>query len=186
MTPSAEHPRCEPESGMHRVRARARGGCQLQHGDSPEQFLGGLRMGVRQLPCVQPGPELILDQPAGHQSLLPEGGGRAAVLREELSQCHGRVDIDQRSSLSACNSASSSCNGATGSGLGGIESGDETGGVSHPLRTASASIGLLVSLGGPISATTRSRSVIRTVSPDAASRTYSLTGCSAPLFRPIA
>ena len=53
------------------------------------------------------------------------------------------------------------------------------GGVSHPLRTASASsasasIGLLVSLGGPISATTRSWSVTRTVSPDAASRTYSL------------
>ena len=56
---------------------------------------------------------------------------------------------------------------------------DSVGGVSHPLRTASASnasasIGLLVSLGGPISATTRSRSVTRTVSPDAASRTYSL------------
>ena len=56
---------------------------------------------------------------------------------------------------------------------------DSVGGVSHPLRTASASrasasIGLLVSLGGPISATTRSRSVTRTVSPEAASRTYSL------------
>ena len=53
------------------------------------------------------------------------------------------------------------------------------GGVSHPLRTASASrasasIGLLASLGGPISATTRSWSVTRTVSPEAASRTYSL------------
>ena len=53
------------------------------------------------------------------------------------------------------------------------------GGVSHPLRTASAgsasaSSGLLVSLGGPISATTQSRSVTRTVSPDAASRMYSL------------
>ena len=57
---------------------------------------------------------------------------------------------------------------------------DKTGGVNQPLRTASASTasaraGLLVSRGGPSSATIRSRSVTRTVSPDAATRTYSLS-----------
>src|SRR4051812_3109943 len=54
------------------------------------------------------------------------------------------------------------------------------GGVIQPLRqasdhSASDSRGLRVGLGGPISATTRSRSVTRTVSPPAASRTYSLS-----------
>ena len=40
---------------------------------------------------------------------------------------------------------------------------------------ASAGMGLLVSPGGPSSATTRPRFVTRTVSPAAASRTYSLS-----------
>src|ERR1700737_3701706 len=56
----------------------------------------------------------------------------------------------------------------------------EIGGVIQPCRkasnnNASDSIELRVGLGGPISATTRSRSVTRTVSPPAASRTYSLS-----------
>ena len=54
-----------------------------------------------------------------------------------------------------------------------------SGAVIHPCRnasnnSASDSIELRAGFGGPISATTRSRSVTRTVSPPAASRTYSL------------
>jgi len=57
---------------------------------------------------------------------------------------------------------------------------DLNGGVIQPWRKASSksaseSIGLREGLGGPISATTRSRSVTKTVSPPAASRTYSLS-----------
>src|SRR5579863_2851183 len=55
-----------------------------------------------------------------------------------------------------------------------------TGGVIQPWRqasnhSASDGNGLRVGRGGPISATTRSRSVTRTVSPPAARRTYSLS-----------
>jgi toxin HigB-1 len=60
------------------------------------------------------------------------------------------------------------------------------GGVSQPSRTASASSasarsGLRPGCGGTISATTRSRSVISTVSPPAARRTYSLSLFLRPL-----
>ena len=73
----------------------------------------------------------------------------------------GHPSVIHRSLLSSSNSPSRSWSGATGSGVGGFP--------------ASASIGLLVTLGGPISAITRPRFVTRTVSPDAASRTYSLS-----------
>jgi hypothetical protein len=56
----------------------------------------------------------------------------------------------------------------------------EIGGVIQPCRkapnnSASDSSGLRAGLGGPISATTRSRLVTRNVSPPGASRTYSLS-----------
>ncbi len=85
-----------------------------------------------------------------------------------------RQDVQARPTcrLSA-SSARTSSNRATG---GGPEPAS-AGGASTPERTAwarkaSARTGLR---GGPSSATTRSRSVTRTVSPDAASRTYSLS-----------
>jgi hypothetical protein len=63
--------------------------------------------------------------------------------------------------------------------LGGVPPGPISGGVRHPLRTKSANMAsstasLRPGVGGMSSATTRSRSVISTVSPLAARRTYSL------------
>ena len=100
------------------------------------------------------------------------------VFGQQLGKHNRSIEIDHRSLLSPSNSARRSRSGATGAGRGGSPT-SSAGGVNQPLRTASAScmsarIGLLVSRGGPISATTRSRSVTRTVSPDDASRTYSL------------
>jgi hypothetical protein len=56
----------------------------------------------------------------------------------------------------------------------------DSGGLIHPWRTASSrraseTSGLRPGAGGPSSATTRSRSVTKTVSPPAASRMYSLS-----------
>ena len=111
--------------------------------------------------------------------------GHASVIvgKTDLDYASIRIrgkDVDHRSLLSPSNSPSKSWSGATGSGVGGFSALGNAGGVNRPLRTASAnrasaSIGLLVSWGGPISAITRPRSVTRTVSPDAASRTYSLS-----------
>ena len=99
-------------------------------------------------------------------------GEHADVVARKLN---GLASADQRALLSSPSSARSSCNGATAGGVGGGADEVGTGGVSQPFRTASASTGLLVAYGGPSSATIRSRSVIRTVSPDAATRTYSLS-----------
>ena len=108
----------------------------------------------------------------------PKRGWRTVVFGQQLGQHNRGIEIDhrrfyhqliQREGLGVVQPVP---------GRGGSLA-SSTGGVNQPLRTASARrtsarIGLLVSRGGPISATTRSRSVTRTVSPDAASRTYSL------------
>src|ERR1700694_4412214 len=93
--------------------------------------------------------------------------------------CHRAIEIDHRSARSRCRLLRSSSIVITGVRWGGPRP-TEIGGVIQPCRKASinrasASSGLRLGLGGPISATTRSRSVTRTVSPPAASRTYSLS-----------
>ena len=115
---------------------------------------------------------------------VSEGHAQGASYGEHADVVAGKLNglasADQRALLSSPSSARSSCNGATAGGVGGGADEVGTGGVSQPFRTASASTasasnGLLVAYGGPNSATIRSRSVIRTVSPDAATRTYSLS-----------
>ena len=137
-------------------------------------------MRLGELARVQPGPEFVLHQPARHQGLVPQRRGRTPVFGQELGKRNRGIDVDHRSLLSSSSSPRRSLSGATGFDAGGSPVAGSTGGVNQPARTASASrasarIGLRVSLGGPISATTRSRSVTRTVSPDAASRMYSLS-----------
>ena len=97
-----------------------------------------------------------------------------------VSQYDGRADVDHRSRLSS----SDMIGGGTG---GGPEPG-AVGGVNQPSRAAAVSpgasgMGFRSTLGGTISATTRSWSVTSTVSPAAASHTYSL-GLSLSVFRP--
>ena len=102
------------------------------------------------------------------------------VLEVEGRKSSGGVYVGYRSLRSTSRSARISRSGRTGFGVGGGPSKRRAGGVNHPFRTASVSTafpktGLRDSLGGPSSATTRSRSVTRIVSPSAARRTYSLS-----------
>src|SRR5207247_4167793 len=89
------------------------------------------------------------------------------------------IEVNQRSFRSCSSSFFSLRKDVTGLRGGGVDAAS-AGGVIQPLRTASASnasasTGLLVVSGGTISATMRSRSVTKTVSPPAARRTYSLS-----------
>ena len=98
---------------------------------------------------------------------------------EEVREDDRSVEMDHRSRRSSSSSTRNVSSGAIGAGEGGAPEVTKTGAVNRPCRTvsasiASASMGLLSVLGGTISATTRSRSVTSTVSPDAARRTYSL------------
>ena len=91
----------------------------------------------------------------------------------------GRIKIGQRSRRLSSSSDKTSSNVATGGGLGGGPDPTSVGGAGKPDRTASArkasaKTELRVSLSGSNSATTRSRSATKIVSPDAASLTYSL------------
>ncbi len=152
---------------------------KLQKRNSSNEPKGRLTVGIGEIARVKPGPYLVLHQPAGYEGLGPKPDGWAAVFSQQLGKHYRSIQVDHRSLRSSAISASRSRSGATGSGVGGVPTDGSVGGVKRPLRTASASnasarIGLLVGLGGPISATTRSRSVTRTVSPDAARRMYSL------------
>ena len=110
----------------------------------------------------------------------PERRRGSPVFREQMGQGDRGVDVDQRSLRSPSSSSSNTDSVASGGPpRRGWDPGDSAG-VNQPFRTASASIasarmGLLASRGGPISATTRPRSVTRTISPPAARRTYSLS-----------
>ena len=84
-----------------------------------------------------------------------------------------------RSARSACRSAKSSRSFITGFRAG-MSFPADSGGLIHPWRTASSRRAsetgeLRPGVGGPSWATTRSRSVTKTVSPPAASRMYSLS-----------
>src|SRR6266852_3221786 len=96
-----------------------------------------------------------------------------------MRQSHRAIEVDHRSARSRCRLLLSSSIVITGLRWGGSRP-TEIGGVIQPCRKASInrasdSSGLRLGPGGPISATTRSRSVTRTVSPPAASRMYSLS-----------
>ena len=153
---------------------------QLQQREATDESLSRVAMGARHIARVNTVPELVLQQPAGDKRVVPQRSGRAAILCKERCERDGRVEIDHRSARSSSSSAMSASSGATGAGVGGGPAFARAGGVNRPRRTssarsASARIGLLSTLGGTISATTRSRSVTSTVSPDAAKRMYSLS-----------
>ena len=164
---------------------RCDGACEdrwghFQEGDSPYESPRLLAMGIYKLERTQADPHLIFEQSAGDESLTPKGDRRATVFGEKMGECNRCIHVDHRSLRSSSSSARRSRSGATGFDGGGTPSADETGGVNQPLRTDSASIasarkGFPASRGGPISATTRSRSVTRIVSPDAAKRRHSFS-----------
>src|SRR4029079_9996610 len=108
----------------------------------------------RQFPCVNPGPNLIFDEPAGKQRLLPQAVGRCMVFRQEVSERDRSIEINQRS-LRSCSSSFFSLRKDVTGLRGGVDVA-RAGGVIQPLRTASdskasANTGLLVAWGGTIS-----------------------------------
>ncbi len=139
----------------------------------------GLATRVRKTPCMRRRSNPECDGPTGHQCAVPRGSRRLVVLGQGPSPRNESVRLDHRSHLFLSSSVKTSSKLATGAGLGGGPEPVSVGGTSSPDRTASARNAsarteFRASLGGPNSATTRSRSVTKTVSPDAASRTYSL------------
>src|SRR5437867_586405 len=168
------HGRGKGLEGARQHRAR-----ELEKGDAGEQEARRLTVRGAQAARMQPCPQLVFEQAARDERLLPELRRGPPVLGQELSQGHRRVEIDHRTSRSARSSATSAASGAAAMLCGG-PSAPPNGGVTQPRRTASArtpsaSAGLRPARGGTNSATTRSRSVISTVSPPAAIRTYSLS-----------
>ena len=170
--------------GSYRLRERFQRSCeyrrsQFYQSQATQKRADFVGVRSRQFPCVNPGPNLILDEPAGNQRLLPQAVGRCTVFRQEVSERDRSIEINQRSLRSNSSSFFSLRKDVTGLRGGGVDAA-RAGGVIQPLRTASdskasANTGLLVAWGGTISATTRSRSVTRTVSPPSARRTYSLS-----------
>src|SRR5687768_2609632 len=152
---------------------------QLQEGQAAHERTGRLSVTPPKLPRMHPGPDLVLEEPARYERLTPKVVARATILGEELGQRHGGVNVNHRSLRSASSSWSNSARRATGFRAGRTWDGT-IGCLTHPRRTTSASRASLTSTarpgsGGRSSATTRSRSVTRTVSPSAARRTYSLS-----------
>ena len=132
-----------------------------------------------QLSRIKPAPYFVFEQAAGNQGLRPQFVRRRPVFGKQLGQSDGAVEVDHRSSRSRSSSRISWSKLMTGLRAGGSLSG-RAGGVIQPWRTASANKASPRSRprparGGTISATTRSRSVTKTVSPLAAKRTYSLS-----------
>jgi putative ABC transport system substrate-binding protein len=165
--------------GKRFQRSNEHGWSHLDEREATQQRARFVGVRSRQFARVNPSPDLILDEPAGDERLLPESFRRLAVFRQEMSEGNRGVEINQRSLRSCSISFSSLRKDITGLRGGGPDAAS-AGGVIQPLRTASesrasASTGLLVLSGGTSSATTRSRSVTNTVSPCSARRTYSLS-----------
>ncbi len=151
----------------------------VQQRDPSNDCARRLAVRVRKPARVQRRSYLVFEAPAGDQCSAPEGSRGPAVPGQQPGLRDGRIEIDHRSRRLSSRSARTSSRLATGAGLGGAPDPASAGGASTPDRTASvrkasAGTGLRLSRNGPNSATTRSRSVTSMVSPEAASRTYSL------------
>lgn len=152
---------------------------KLDERDTSQQGSYFIAMRACQLARMNARPDLVFDQSAGNERLVPKSFGRRAIFGQNVGKCYGCIEINQRSLRSSASSRVRSRKDMTGL-RGGTPEAGSAGGVIHPFRTASAksasaNTGLRVLSGGTSSATTRSRSVTRTVSPLSASRTYSLS-----------
>lgn len=162
---------------IERPRKDRRG--KLDQSDTPDEGPRALTMRPAKTARMQARPYFVFKQATGDQGFAPQAGVRDAILCEDLRQGHRGIDVDQRPSRSARSSDRISSRRATGC-RGGAPLAGNAGGVTQPRRTASArrasaGVALRPAAGGTSSATTRSRSVTRTVSPDDAARTYSLS-----------
>src|SRR5262245_22855601 len=147
--------------------------CQYRRGglyesDTSQQRPRFASMRSGDLPCLNPRPNFVFNQPAGDEGCCPKCFGRDAVVRQHLRERYRRVELDQRS-LRSCSSSRFRSRKDIAGLRGGAPLAGSSGGVIQPRRTASANIasaitGLRLASGGTISATTRSRSVTRMVS----------------------
>src|SRR5271170_4857879 len=170
---------CPHRNGKRLQGAGQHGSNHLDHRNSADQIAYGLSMRILQPLRIDAIPNLAFKKPAGHQLQVPELIRWESIFCQQMCERHRTIEIDHRSARSRCRLLRSSSIVITGLRAGGPRP-IESGGVIQPWRKASNnrasdSTELRVGLGGPISATTRSRSVTRTVSPPAASRTYSLS-----------
>src|SRR5439155_11282232 len=130
-----------------------------------------------QLTSVDAVPDLILKQSARYQGGIPKTRRRHSGFSNQISENDRAVDVghhrSSRSSSSSFNNCSS-VNPLTGFDGGG-QSAPRFAGLIQPSRMPrSITLSCSRDRGGPISATTRLRSVTATVSPAVASRIYSL------------
>jgi hypothetical protein len=112
-------------------------------------------------------PDLVFQQTAGNQGLLPQLRRPRPGLEHQLRERDEAVDVDQeRSSLSRAKSSMSGSNVGPGNGIGrsGMPPGSPAG-ISHPSRMPRPMTDSGFGLGGTISATARPRSVTTTLSP---------------------
>jgi hypothetical protein len=76
--------------GSHRLRegfqrSREYGRSQFYEGQATQKRADFVCVRSRQFARVNPGPNLILDQPAGNQRLLPQAVRRRAIFRQQVS-----------------------------------------------------------------------------------------------------
>src|SRR5574342_217967 len=153
---------------------------QLHEQDPAEEAPHRFAVGAARAAAVHPGPHLVLQQPARNYPSGPDPLRSSAILGKEVRHGHEGIEVDHLSARSASCSARISASVEVRAGDSGGGPGGNSGGVASPLRTRSASTASATSRarparGGTSSATTLSRSEMRTVSPCPASRTYSLS-----------
>ena len=95
--------------GSYRLRERFQCSCeyrrsQFYQSQATQKRADFVCVRSGQFARVNPGPNLILDQPAGNQRLLPETVGRCTVFRQEVSERDRSIEINQRS-LRSCSSS---------------------------------------------------------------------------------
>ena len=95
--------------GSYRLREGFQRSCEygrseFYQGQATQQRANFVGVRSRQFAHVNPGPNLILDEPAGNQRLLPQAVGRCTVFRQEVSERDRSIEINQRS-LRSCSSS---------------------------------------------------------------------------------
>src|SRR6185503_11390171 len=160
--------------GTNRHRKRLDRACdheraQLEQCNGTDQYPYPVGMRSPEAARMDSRPDLVLEEPARYERFLPEGERGNSCFSQEMSERHRRVEIRHRSSRSRASSASRSSVGATGFRGGTVPRGVSAG-LTTPSRTRAARWpsdrrSARVADGGVISATTRSRSVTKTVSP---------------------
>jgi len=95
--------------GSYRLREGFQRSCEygrseFYQGQATQQRANFVGVRSRQFARVNPGPNLILDEPAGNQRLLPQAVGRCTVFRQEVSERDRGIEINQRS-LRSCSSS---------------------------------------------------------------------------------